>query len=186
MNRILLTSLTILILGSSLFISCITEEKVPKETITIQLTTQTSIPQSRGLTVDDMIDDSYYWNSSWDATDFYHTLISINRSYHQNHTYIEDVFDCDNMVVDLWNILYEQGIISVIGVGNLAIGGEKLMQSDHAWLIVFHKDILYRVYAIETTNGEIYAMNPETKAFGEYFEGYYFASPSDFRKVFIE
>lgn len=128
----------------------------------------------------DLLDDSHYWNSSWDGDTLYQTLISINRLYHKNHAYIKGVFDCDDMAIDIWNILYKQGVTSVIGVGNLELDQEKFTQVDHAWLIVMHKDTGYRFFILEPTNGETYAFDFRTKAFLQYLQGYFFVSSSDF------
>lgn len=129
----------------------------------------------------DMVNDSYYWNSSWDADSLYRTLISTNRLYHQDHTYVKGVSDCDDMAIDIWNILYNKGITSVIVVGNLDIDEEGFTKSNHAWLLVMHKDTGYRIFIIETTNGETYVFDPKTMDFAQYLQGYFFASPSDLK-----
>ena len=135
----------------------------------------------------DLLDDSHYWNSSWDGDTLYQTLISINRLYHKNHAYIKGVFDCDDMAIDIWNILYKQGVTSVIGVGNLELDQEKFTQVDHAWLIVMYKDMYkdagWYIFILEPTNGETYAFDFRTKAFSPYLQGYFFASPSDFEWI---
>ena len=100
----------------------------------------------------DIIMDSQYWNTGWDATELYQTLWSINKSYREKHTYIKDVFDCDDMTIDLWNLLYEQGMTSVIAVGNLDMNNEKFRECDHTWLVIIHRgeDTLYQLFAIES------------------------------------
>ena len=135
----------------------------------------------------DLIEDSRYWNSSWDATTLYRTLTSINNLYHKNHAYIEGVFDCDDMAMELWNILYKRGITSVIGIGNLELDREKLAQVDHAWLVIMYndtsKDAGWQIFILEPTNGETYAFDSATMAFSSYLQGYFFESPSDFEWV---
>lgn len=135
----------------------------------------------------DLLDDSHYWNSNWDVDALYQTLIPINRGYHKDHAYIEGVFDCDDMAIDIWNILYEQGITAVIGVGNLEINREKFAQVDHAWLVVMHNDARedagWHIFILEPTNGETYAFDIKTMAFSQYLQGFFFASPSDFEWI---
>ena len=92
------------------------------------------------------------------------------------------------MAIDIWNILYEQGIASVIGVGNLDIDQEKFAQIDHAWLVVMHNDMHneddgWHIFILEPTNGETYAFDIKTMAFSEYLQGYFFESPSDFEWI---
>jgi hypothetical protein len=131
----------------------------------------------------DVVKHSEYWNASWVALELYQKLISFNSSYHKENTYIEGVFDCNDMAVDIWNILYKQGIVSVIVAGNLDIDKERFAECNHAWLLILHrgKDSLYSIFIIEPTNGETYAFDPETKTFVQYMQGYFYSSPSDLR-----
>lgn len=42
------------------------------------------------------------------------------QQYYETHTYVgNDVFDCDNMAIDVWNILKTKGINAEIAVGNV-------------------------------------------------------------------
>lgn len=130
-----------------------------------------------------VVTHSEYWNAGWDALALYQTLISVNRSYHKEHTYIKGKFDCNDMAIDIWDILVKQGITSVLAIGNLDIEKESFADCDHAWLLIIHrdKDAGYRIFIIEPTNGETYAFDPKTKAFLQYMEGYFYSSPSDLR-----
>ena len=56
---------------------------------------------THSFSIVDIVDDSQYWNAAWDATELYRKLWSINKSYRETHTYIEGVFDCDDMTIDL-------------------------------------------------------------------------------------
>lgn len=142
----------------------------------------TSVP-SHSFPRADVVKHSEYWNASWGALELYQKLISFNSSYHKENTYIEGVFDCNDMAVDIWNILYKQGIVSVIVAGNLDIDKERFAECNHAWLLILHrdKDSLYRIFIIEPTNGETYAFDPETKTLVQYMQGYFYSSPSDLR-----
>lgn len=132
----------------------------------------------------DIVKDSQYWNAAWDTTELYQKLVSINKSYCETHTYIKGVFDCNDMTIDLWNILHKQGITSVIVVGNLELDKERFRECDHTWLLIQHSrdGSLYRCFVIESTNGEVYAFDLKTKAFAQYTEGYYYSSPSNFKE----
>ncbi len=99
----------------------------------------------------------------------------IGRSYHSSHTYIPNETDCNDMAVDLWNMLFTAQIKSAIVVGNLNMVGETFSECDHAWLYVFDPEGKYCV--LEPTTGEvIYGSNPD---FGPYREGYIYEKPSD-------
>jgi len=99
----------------------------------------------------------------------------IGRTYHSTHTYIPGQTDCNDMAVDLWNMLFTAQIKSVIVVGNLNMVGETFSECDHAWLYVFNHEGKYCV--LEPTTGEvIYGSNPQ---FGAYEEGYIYERPSD-------
>lgn len=99
----------------------------------------------------------------------------IGRTYNSTHTYIPGETDCNDMAVDLWNILFTAQIKSVIVVGNLNLVGETFTECDHAWLYVFDPQGKYCV--LEPTTGEvIYGSNPK---FGAYREGYIYEKPSD-------
>ena len=181
MKGYLISVLTILMLALGLA-GCAQNSSIPMKTESPPLPSITptfSLPP-RVFVLSDLLDDSHYWNSSWDANTLYQALISINRLYHKNHAYIKGVFDCDDMAIDIWDILYEQGITSVIGVGNLELGQEKITQVDHAWLIVMHKNAGYRFFILEPTNGETYAYDPTTMVFLQYLQGYFFMSSYDF------
>ena len=86
------------------------------------------------------------------------------------------------MAMDIWDILNEQRITSAIVVGNLDVDKERFTETDHVWLIVLHIiDDKCRVFIVEPTNGEIYSFNSESMTYVQYFQGYYFALPSDLR-----
>jgi len=101
------------------------------------------------------------------------TLRSVNKGYHKTHTYIEGEFDCNDMAVELWDILHEQGIVSLIVVGNLDLENESFAECNHAWLVVPYL-LTPNFFVIEPTNGEVYSDEQGT----QYREGYYYTSPS--------
>jgi len=146
------------------------------------------IAQGRIRVVLDPVNDTEYWNIDWDVARLYQVIHSTNKQYHETHTYIEGVFDCNDMAIDIWNMLHKQGIASVIVVGNLDLDNESFAKSNHAWLLVTYAGI--RLFAVEPTSGKTYTiyydMDNDSKAFKQYLEGYYFASPSDLRAAVKE
>jgi len=118
-------------------------------------------------------------DETWMGDELYElsqTLFSINEEYHKTHTYIEGEFDCNDMAVELWNILHKQGIASLIVVGNPDLENESFAECNHAWLVVPYLYIP-DFFVVEPTNGEVY-IGEEGK---QYQEGYYYTSPSNLR-----
>lgn len=104
-------------------------------------------------------------------------ITGIAHQYHKTHTYIDnDVFDCDNMAQDMWNILKTEGFNSKIVLGNTEhIGDLTIEDCDHVWLLV--KVSSNEWLAVETTNGEvIYKENNE-----HYYKGFFFDNPKNYR-----
>jgi len=96
--------------------------------------------------------------------------------YSQNHVYIsDDVFDCDNMAQDLWNIFKAKGINSELVLGNINhFGPLTLDDCNHMWLLV---EIERNEWlAVETTGGFI--VYEEDSG---YYTGYFFNNPKNYR-----
>lgn len=68
-------------------------------------------------------------------------LDHILKDYRQNHTYMDgDVYDCDNMAKDVWNILRTKGFRAKLAGGNVDKNVMKstdtyLMEASHAWVM---------------------------------------------------
>ena len=130
-----------------------------------------------------IINDAKYWNADWDVVELYKKLYDMNKSYYENHKYIEGVFDCNDMAVDIWNMLDKKGIVSVIVAGNLEIDNATFAECDHVWLLVFHKGARGTIiFIIETTNSETYFIDSIESPFLKYIHGFYYLSPSDLRE----
>lgn len=57
----------------------------------------------------------------------------IAKEYFNSHTYVNnDVYDCDNMACDIWNILKTEGINSKIAIGNVDYKIDSIEDADHA------------------------------------------------------
>jgi len=187
----------IMVLTSGLLVSCVQKtgpaasstpaptQTPPEEPESEQFQFRPRLSPTHNIPPKDLIDDSQYWNTDWEPGELYQTICSINESYHEEHTYIEGVLDCSDMVLDIWDMLSNQGIISVIIIGNPDLDKETFAECNHVWLLVQHKeDAGFRVFFIETTNGEIYTLDPDKKELMQYLEGYYYSSPSDARADF--
>lgn len=130
--------------------------------------------------------DESFWSHAWKMKDYelQLTLEEIAQQYYRTHTYYEGETDCNDMAVDLWNMLLTQDIKSVIVVGNRDMTGETLEESDHAWLYAFNAD--GKVIYVEPTTGEVFygklpdgTTNPKAVS---YREGFMYRQPSDLRK----
>ena len=98
--------------------------------------------------------------------------------YHENHVYMSDnIFDCDNMAQDVWNIFKAKGINSKLVLGNVDhFGPLTLDDCNHVWLLV---EVLPNEWlAVETTGGFVVYKEDNDK----YYEGYYFSNPKNYRK----
>jgi outer membrane murein-binding lipoprotein Lpp len=96
-------------------------------------------------------------------------------NYEASHLYEKDVYDCNNMASDVWNMLKAQGIDAVIVVGSVEHVITDILQSDHAWVLaeVAPGEFL----ALDATIG--HAFTPDTGS--RYFRGWTFASPADLK-----
>ncbi|MBN1161904.1 MAG: hypothetical protein JXA17_08155 [Dehalococcoidales bacterium] len=93
-------------------------------------------------------------------------------NYEASHLYERDVYDCNNMASDVWNMLKAQGIDAVIVVGSVDNYITDIIQSDHAWVLaeVAPGEFL----ALDATIG--HAFTRETGS--RYFRGWSFADPA--------
>jgi hypothetical protein len=96
-------------------------------------------------------------------------------NYEASHLYERDVYDCNNMASDVWNMLKAQGIDAVIVVGSVEQSITDIIDSDHAWVLaeVAPDEFL----ALDATVG--HAFTRETGS--RYFRGWSFANPADLK-----
>ncbi len=100
----------------------------------------------------------------------------IAKNYYDTHTYVKgDVFDCDNMAQDVWNMLKTQGINAKIAIGNIDMASAKLEDFNHAWVMAEIEPDKY--IAVETTGG--YIVYRETNP--NYYRGFTFNNPKNYR-----
>ena len=130
------------------------------------------------------IENSYYSDTSDYTTlsqEEKNTQIceQVVSDYYATHTYSEnDVFDCDNMAQDLWNILETKGINAEIMIGNVDMTGSvSLKDINHAWVVAEVSPNSW--LALETTGGYVVYDNEQ------YYRGFSFDNPKNYRR-FLE
>lgn len=131
-------------------------------------------------------DPETYGSPAWKGRDYglQQKLEEIAQLYYSTHTYYEGETDCNDMAVDIWNMLLKQDIKSIIVVGNRDVVGETLEESNHAWLYALNAQ--GKVIYLEPTTGEVFygklpdgSTNPKAVP---YRDGYGYDRPSDLRK----
>ena len=108
----------------------------------------------------------------------------VAQQYYETHTYIQnDVFDCDNMACDVWNILKTKGINAKIVVGNIDLEEYGMEDWNHAWIIAEVSPNTW--LAIECTRGCVVYRGDNLR----YYYGHFFSNPKslrDFNQLYRE
>ncbi len=125
-------------------------------------------------------DLNVYWNMAYDDATLQQIARDVNTAYHEWHTYIVGETDCNDMAVDIWDMLKKKGIISLIATGNLKLDDEAFTQCNHAWLIILNSS--GKTFALEPTNGQLYFKGDSIAT--QYMECFLYALPSDLRADF--
>jgi len=100
----------------------------------------------------------------------------VAQEYYKTHTYVEnDVFDCDNMAQDVWNILKTKGINAEIAVGNVDLDKYDIEDCNHVWILAEVSPNKW--LAIECTGG--YTVYNEDNP--RYYYGHTFKNPKALR-----
>jgi len=104
-------------------------------------------------------------------------VANIAQQYSQTHTYVpDDIFDCDNMAQEMWNMLKTKGINSKIVVGNVENSSAFMLQdANHAWIMV---ELESGNIAVETTGGYLVYEKDNPN----YYRGFTFDNPKRFRE----
>jgi len=126
-------------------------------------------------------DISYYWNRDWlgRPTALYDEIRLTTTTYIQTHNYIFGENDCNDMAVELWQILKDKGVTSLIAIGNLEKSNESFFECNHAWLLVYSGE--GSAAAVDTVSAGVYlweqvASNPQLKQF---WEGFLYENPTN-------
>jgi hypothetical protein len=151
------------------------------------------VPKLHDIAVSDIESNPAYWNVSWQgrAAELQKTTSQINQMYLKTHTYIKGQTDCNDMAVDIWNMLQTAGIVSIIAVGNLDMDSYSFAACDHAWLLIYSMEkgeTKPKNFILEATNGQLYfssdiKSNPKIL---RYEKGFFYTKPSDLRTDFKE
>ena len=154
--------------------------------LTLQCGSISSGPMNN-LSLDELSNNSDHWNV-WENAEALKNkvkqLANVSGTY---HGYIENEYDCNDMAVDIWNMLEVNEptpIQSIIVIGNLDEEDETFEDCNHAWLVILNKPEggVVTIYALEPTNAEIYKYTGDKNApAAEYFNGFFYEKPSDLR-----
>lgn len=102
------------------------------------------------------------------------TCMRIARQYANSHDYQRDTYDCDDMAMDVWNMLQKEGINAKIAIGNVEKNIQYPWESDHAWVLAEVNPDEW--LALEATGGFI---ERENKL---YYQGWFFRSPLEMKE----
>jgi hypothetical protein len=126
-------------------------------------------------------DASRYWNTDWlgHTSELYDEILVLTTNYSQTHKYVFGETDCNDMAVDVWHMLINKEIISLIVVGNLEKSYETFLECNHAWLMVYSSRGSAAV--MDLIRGKVYiwedvSTNPQLR---QYWEGFVYAGPID-------
>lgn len=129
------------------------------------------------LSQEEISGSTTYWNIAWDDAELQQTARDVNTSYFEWHTYIAGETDCNDMAVDIWDMLKKRGIIALIAIGNLKLESETFAQCDHTWLVIIGST--GKAFALEPTNGQLYFKGDSNAE--QYMHFFIYAKPSDLR-----
>jgi hypothetical protein len=103
----------------------------------------------------------------------------IAKNYYATHKYIgNDVFDCDNMACDIWDILIARGINARIVIGNVKQGVTSIDDISHAWVLAEASPGEW--LAIECTGGYLVYYNDNNL----YYYGIAFNNPKQLKDFY--
>jgi len=136
----------------------------------------------------DLGDAGQYWNARWrgQATELYNTARAFISQYSQTHDYVFGESDCNDMVVEIWDDLNSQGIISLIVVGNVKMSQETFEECNHAWLMVYSGE--GAAVALDPSCSGVYRWEDtrEHPYLKQYWEGIVYENPDDLCNDFQE
>jgi outer membrane murein-binding lipoprotein Lpp len=107
------------------------------------------------------------------------TAAKIIKFYTETHFYEVDVYDCNQMAADIWNMLKVQGINALLAVGNVDLPVGEITASNHAWVLAEVNPGEY--LALETTSGGVVTLTDNPF----YYQGWYFPTPKEFNEYLV-
>jgi len=147
-----------------------------QENAALQETIKPTKP-THNLSFEEVSGSSDYWNLAWENADLQQAAREVNAAYYQWHYYIEGETDCNDMAVDIWDMLRKRGILSLIAIGNLKMEDEPFAKCNHTWLVIISSS--GKFFALEPTNGQLYFKGDSNSQ--QYMENFLYALPSDLR-----
>lgn len=168
------------------FATQIVQLQAEKDNLKVQvaiLSKQLTAYPDHSLTWTQITTDPDLRSTSWVGKDYqwHETIRDIGTEYHSTHIYIPGETDCDDMAVDIWNMLLAQNIKSVIVIGNLENKTATFTDANHSWLVVYNYEGKYAI--LEPTTGEvIYGINVDgtyNSKIDPYYSGWAYKKPSD-------
>ncbi|MDY6911915.1 MAG: hypothetical protein SVM79_06155, partial [Chloroflexota bacterium] len=151
-----------------------------------QLEKQLTPSSEHALPSEQIWNNPEYKSPAWEGRDYelHQTLVDLGKSFREAHLYLEGEYDCNDMAVNLWNMLLRKNITSLIVIGNREKVGETFNECTHAWLYVF--DAQGKIIYLEPTTGDVlYGLLPngsKNLAVVPYRDGFIYEKPSDLWK----
>lgn len=144
---------------------------------------------NRSHALKDIVGDSRFWNKRQDVDKFLEALLSMRDViswYDMVEKFVLYEWDAIDLTESYWEKLKDNGIISVIVVGNLDLPSETFSESNHSWLLVFYRDwdkdgwskeepLLALIF--EPTKRGCFVIHVAHNAPRQYLQGYFYTSP---------
>lgn len=90
-------------------------------------------------------------------TDSYVVISTVARNFAATHTYVENVYDCDEASIDLANEYRALGYNATLMIGNPLKPVASLLDINHAWVLI---EVHGQWLAVESTKGELNVTSP--------------------------
>ena len=91
---------------------------------------------------------------------------NIVKNYANTHHYEENTYDCDDMAMDVWNMLKKEGINARLTVGDVEKEIRFPWEANHAWVLAEVNQDQWLL--LEATGGYVETENPL------YYRGWFF------------
>ena len=136
-----------------------------------------------------VVADTSFWNKRQDIDTYLDTELSGSgkiSEYDIRNLFRLGEWDAIDLTKSYWEKLKDNGIVSVIVVGNLDLHGETLSECNHSWLLVFYKDWDKDGWSkteplgtliFEPTQRYSFVIHIAPDASIQYQEGYFYTSP---------
>jgi hypothetical protein len=170
-------------------VTSIAEERDSANAEALDLTVQLSVLEQENAGLQETIkptkpthnispgDLTDYWNIAYDDAMLQQMAREVNSAYHEWHYYIAGETDCNDMAVDIWDMLRKKCIISLIAYGNIDMDDESWAKCNHVWIVILSSS--GKTFALEPTNGQLYFKGDAIAT--QYMENFLYAWPSDLR-----